>query len=323
MYDYKKLIIKEYPCIFFNKIFFIYSHFKQYISFFMPLLSDQKIHYPSFYGRFILAALVSVYIVVEGQVRSVNELVYDPNVYITLIFSVAIALALINYIHQVSLLLDRWYPWASYFNKRLAFQLLFCALIPIYFDLVLIKFFFWLFMQDFKKSAYLTSEFPLAKMLIYLMNIWYMKIKIGYTDNQQTSEITRKGNDSRLNETIEHDRAQVFEGVLGKKKRVFYVKELNYFKREAGTGKASLTDGTTWFIDFNTREIENLLDPDQFIKINRNVILSFNLIDSYTSDCKKGEVILKPDVAFDGDKSITRDQFQEFKIAFKKFVERQ
>ena len=289
----------------------------------MPLLLDQKMQYPSFYFRFILALIVSVFIVVEGQVRLVNELMFDPNVYITLIFSTAIALALINYIHQVSLLLDRWYPWHYRFNTRLAFQLLFCALIPIYFDLVLIKFFFWLFMQDFKKSSYLTSEFPLAKMLIYLMNVWYMKIKIGYPDDPETLEIIGKNDDSHLNELIEPDRAQVFEGVLGKKKRVFHVKDLNYFKRQSGTGKASLIDGTTWFVDFTTREMEKLLDPDQFIKINRNIILSFNLIDSYTSDCKKGEVILKPDVAFDGDKSITRDQFQEFKIAFKKFVERQ
>lgn len=274
----------------------------------MYSISNQKTHYPSFYTRFVLAILVAVYIVAEGQISPVNELIVTSGISITLLFSVAIVMVLINYIHLVSMLLDRWCPWPSGWNRRLAYQLLFCTLVPIYLDLVLIKSFLWLFKLDFQGNSCLLSEFPLAKLLIYLMNGWYMKIKTGH-DYGPTP--------------LEPERAQVFEGVLGKKKRVFHVKELNYFVRQSGTGKASLADGSIWFIDITTRDMESQLDPDHFIKINRNVILAFHLIDSYTTNSKKGEVILKPDVAFDGDKRITRQQFQDFKTAFIKFVERQ
>lgn len=93
----------------------------------------------------------------------------------------------------------------------------------------------------------------------------------------------------------------VFEGVMGKKKRLFHVKELIYFKRQAGTGKALLTDGTTWLIDKTTNEMENELDANLFFKINRNIILSFNIIDSYKTENKKGEVVIKEGFPFDGD----------------------
>ncbi|KQN34096.1 hypothetical protein ASE92_15845 [Pedobacter sp. Leaf41] len=143
--------------------------------------------YPTFFVQFVIANLVAVYVFIEGQSKPLWDVLTDPNTYIAIIFSIAIAFALMMYIHCFTLLLDHKIPLENGFNKRLAFQLLVCALVPVHIDLAIVKVYMWLFNVDFEASRYTTSEFPLAKILIYLMNGWYMNIQIQNLKNKTAS----------------------------------------------------------------------------------------------------------------------------------------
>lgn len=277
-------------------------------------------------SRLILAVTAAFYIVVEGQQRPVWVVIFDPNVIITIIFSIGIAFILIAIIHQGTKTLDHYHPWHRNFNQRLAFQLLCCALFPIALDLALVKYFFWLFRYDFSKSNYLTSEFPLVKLLIYGFNLWYYFV---YSSNQPITNDSPElaPPDSPESESSESAAIQLpllaFNGSMGINKRVFHVRDLNCYKRESNAGMALLKDNTIWFIDFKTDELEEKLNPQDFFKINRNVIIGFDTIETYKNDGKGGMLILKSGINFDGSVSVTRNRYPKFKVAFKEYIERQ
>jgi len=266
----------------------------------------------------------------EGQRKPFWFTLLDPNVFITIIFSIGIALILTGIVHWGTQLLDRYFPWVVNANKRLALQLLFCALMPIAIDLALVQYFFWLFRYDFEKSNYITTEFPLVKLLIYGLNVWYYLL---YLRSQKTEVNLLKNTDVEVKE-IDHDNKELdpvltqvpllaFHGSVGINNRLFHVRDLNCFKRESNTGTAFLKDNTLWFIDFKTDELEEKLNPKDFFKINRNVIIGFDTIETYKNEGKGGRIILKSGIAFDGSLSITRIRYSKFKIAFKEFIESQ
>lgn len=284
--------------------------------------------YLSLESRLVLSVIVAIYIVLEGQNRPVWISIFDPNVFIAIIFSIGIALILTGIMHSGTKILDRHAPWEVGFNKRLAFQLLFCALFPIAIDLILVRCFFWLFHFDFEKSNYITSEFPLAKLLIYGFNFWYY---FRYHERPKAGRYglenhvgTLKSNEHDLEETASNQAPLLaFNGTMGVNNRVFHVRDMNCYKREANEGIALLKDNTLWFIDFKTDELEEQLNTNDFFKINRNVIISFDTIETYKNEGKSGTVILKSGIDFDGSVSISRSRYSKFKIAFKSYIESQ
>lgn len=284
--------------------------------------------YPSFEIRFLMAIGASIYIIVEGQKTLSWALLTDPNIYITLLFSVAIAVALIEYINATNRLFDRYLPWEEQPNKRLAFQLTCCALIPITFDLYLIKSFFWLFLYDYEKSRYATSEFPLVKLLIYLLNYYYYSQYKLYLQSEEVpvpvvGPLATPQHEPDQNTRDEVETSNTFTGNLGPKTRVFHVNDLQCFQRESGTGKAWLSDGSVWLVAYRTDEFEKMLDPKLFFKINRNVIMAFKVIESYQNSAnKKGSITLKQGIDYTGSKVISRELYPHFKMAFRDYIER-
>jgi len=277
-------------------------------------------HYLPFFTRYVAAILVGIYVVIEGQRKPIWKLIFDPNVYIAIIFSIAIGLLIISFIHCVTVLLDGYLKWEQNFNKRLAWQLLLCTLLPMVMDFYLVKFFFWLFKFDFEASGYIISEFPLVKLLIYGMNGFYLFTYLKKLDAHVELQPLIPAEIETDQIETNKETVQIFKGARGSNFRHFHLKDLQGFKRESGTAKVWLNDDTIWFMDYKTDEFEQLIQSKDFFKINRNVIISFNSIESYKNKGKVGEVILKPGVKFDGSLLISRDQYATFKKAMEEYI---
>ena len=304
--------------------------------------------YPLYFSlttRLWLSVFVAIYIVTECHQAPIWKSLSDPNVWITIICSIGIALILICIIHWITQLLDRTYDWRLNYRKRLLYQLILCILVPIALDIFLVKGFFWLFKLDYVQSRYETSELPLAKLLIYVLNGWYYQL---YLQHQQAADqieaerlkkiaaqekeleaVEEAENLKREAAELEASSASlyhpnlVFQGTMGVHNRLFQVRDLSCFERRGRISLALLKDNSTWMIDANTETLEKMLNPARFFRINHKSIIGFDTIRNYKNNGKTGNVLFKEEIDFQGSTLISRDRYQNFKDSFKAYVENQ
>lgn len=99
---------------------------------------------------------------------------------------------------------------------------------------------------------------------------------------------------------------------VGEHLKSIEVSDILYFFSLEKTTFAKLTDGRKHIIDFSLEQLEEILSPQQFFRINRRYIISAAAIQdmvSYTNSRLK--LILKG--SDDGDIIVSRERVQEFK----------
>lgn len=82
---------------------------------------------------------------------------------------------------------------------------------------------------------------------------------------------------------------------IGQHLKVFEIKDIAYFYIEEKILFAKTFKGDRYPVDFSLDELEDMLDPGRFFRINRAFIISFESIDTMVSYSKSRiKVILKP-----------------------------
>ncbi len=280
--------------------------------------------YFSYYQRLLAALLAAYYIIIEGQPGPFYRTVQSYDFLITMVVSFVIAVILIEMVHWITVLLDRYFPWQHYLWPRLALQLLFGVLMVIELDLILVKFFFRLFRYDFESSRYLVSEFPLVKWMIYILNIYYWTCHYapGLFDVRRLFAALRKTpmlppskpeeNGDKEDGSSEH----VVVLKLGSRIRQVPPDQVICFKKESATGYAYLKDGSVWNFDYRISELVDLLPKGMFFQTSRGIIYGLEVIENYRRERKEGILILKPGVDLEVSRTISRERYMEFRECF-------
>jgi len=280
--------------------------------------------YFSYYQRLLAALLAAYYIIIEGQPGPFYRTVQSYDFLITMVFSSVIAVILIELVHWITVLLDRYLPWQYYLWPRLALQVLLGVLMVIEIDLVLVKFFFRLFRYDFESSGYLVSEFPLVKWMIYLLNIYYWTCHYapGLFDVRRLFSALRKtpmlppSKSEENTDTEEGSSGQVLVLRLGSRVRHVPTDQVACFKKESAAGYAYLKDGSVWNFDYRISELVDLLPKGMFFQTSRGIIYSLEVIENYRRERKEGILILKPGVDLEVSRTVSRERYMEFRECF-------
>lgn len=286
----------------------------------------QKIRYLS-PARRLLAAFLSAYlIIIEGQPGPFYRTVQSYDFLITLVFSFVIALILIETVHLVSRLLDRYRPWKTHAFQRLLLQLNFGVAMVIWLDLLLVKGFFRLFSYDFEKSGYMVSEFPLVKLMIYILNIYYWTCHVapGLFDLGRLFSRKRhlvENGFSEGNATGQDTTASAVVLLkLGSRIKYVAASEVCCFKRESAVGYAYLKDGTIWNFDYTIADLLGLLPRGEFFQTSRGIVYALDIIEGHRRDKKEGLLVLREGYSLDVSRTVSRDRYADFRKALSDYA---
>lgn len=93
--------------------------------------------------------------------------------WIALFVSAGVALAMVEYIHRLTVRLDRKVDWHTQFGKRLWQQALFCLVVPCAFTFLVLYVYFTLMGVPERAGGYFSNEFQFACLLYLVMNVCY------------------------------------------------------------------------------------------------------------------------------------------------------
>lgn len=99
---------------------------------------------------------------------------------------------------------------------------------------------------------------------------------------------------------------------LGEKLRSIEVSDVALFMSVEKTAFAQTTDGRKHVLDHTLDELQDLVDPDQFFRINRKYIIALSAIREITSHINS-RLKLQLKVSHDDDVIVARERVQEFR----------
>jgi DNA-binding LytR/AlgR family response regulator len=103
-----------------------------------------------------------------------------------------------------------------------------------------------------------------------------------------------------------------FSAQVGQKIKTFHISDVAYFFSEEGFTSARLFDGNQYFIDSSLDALTPELDPSQFYRINRKLLLSLGSIKE-THLYPKGRLKLNLQPHYDSEVLVSIDKGPEFK----------
>ncbi len=85
---------------------------------------------------------------------------------------------------------------------------------------------------------------------------------------------------------------------VGQKIKTFATSDIGYFKSEGGFTSAFLYDGYSYYVDLSLDALSNELDPKEFFRINRQMLVALDAIKEvhiYSTSRLKLDITPKPD----------------------------
>jgi len=275
-------------------------------------------HYNNRKFRILIALFGAVYVVLYDKFHLIFEALVSPGFYIAVIISFNIALLLVNFIHHITIWLDKRYDWRENFTKRIFYQTTLGVIVPSFTDLLLISIYFAAKGENILYNGFLWIDFPVVVIFLVLLNIYYWRYYIYltrkryirespitaslplepsllYFTNKEVSEketeLSRES--SNLPISVQNDELILkWKGGLvfiplknieslfldNRKVQIISLREENY----------SFTGSITGTLD--------VIGHTDFRQINRSVILSLRIIKGYKPGKRKNtlRIILKP-----------------------------
>lgn len=216
--------------------------------------------------------------------------------------SFIIALLVINYIYLVTTRLDRLYNWVEHTFIRFIWQLLLGFAIPALIVFLFVALFLTFYDINIFNTVYLPQDYPLVLLMLLVINLYYFglyhflmvkkPIAIVVSPEDQT-EIYPVPDSS--NQEFALNQEPVYKEILMittpletfpvNTDDVAYVFRINdnVFIRL----KAMQHLNEAYEVNYSLKDLEILLDPSKFFRINRQMIVNFYCVSSFRPETSK------------------------------------
>jgi hypothetical protein len=252
-------------------------------------------------GSFLIAHFIEVL----GNSDSWLILLQQRAYYIEVGTGFLIALILWQYIAQVTTRLDRAYDWVTFPMQRMGLQFFFgivVSAILIYF-LIALQFKFVLH-SDITEGSWLLYEFPVAILIAAGINGFY--ISCYFFMRWRKVEALLRSSQERIPEAEEVAKSAVASGEVenlkptvllarkGTKNVPVELKDIAYIYKDDALNHLQTFHHERFTLDYSLEESERLLPSSSFFRANRQFIISFSSIASFSSiEFGKIKVVLK------------------------------
>lgn len=125
--------------------------------------------------RTVISMIITFCLAVNGRdVAWVAVVIKQPAFYLSLVVSFPVTLAIVYWIHRLSLFLDEKYDWRSRFFKRSLFQMLLGLIVPVGFDLLFVFANALFDPNHFSLVEFFRFDFLVVVILIVVINLIYV-----------------------------------------------------------------------------------------------------------------------------------------------------
>lgn len=282
----------------------------------------------------IIASLLAAHIVTEyGGSGPWLPRLFTKEYYIEFGSSLLITFLLVQYIYRVTLFLDKRYSWGEHLLQRICLQLVLGVAIPSLASFLMAAIYFRIFGVNILETNYHLYALPFISSLITLFNVYYFiryllmeraLLKEGYqtgnavvtfSSNGQSKQMPEPGKEeySKISNIGARSGEELPAGTAGNtettERKIFIVNTLHQsipvrtediccFFRANGLYYCRTTSQTisqAYIIPQTLKEIEELIDPVMFFRINRRMIVRFTSCVSFRSGKGKNlELIIDP-----------------------------
>lgn len=278
--------------------------------------------------RVIAAALGAHFMAIFGYDEGMFEILLEPNYWVALVFGFLIALFGLYLVFRVTKFLDKKYDWYDDTLIRVVSQVLFAWIMPCMIMFFAAAAYFAFFRTNILETDYLKLDFPVIVILMLVMNLYYLCQYLIWRNKQLKESMVLQ-----LNAVNEQSSRSVLV-VNGKSKsmpirtedirQVFLLEGSSFIRTKdmKDYQEAVLTSESL-------KSIEEKLDPEQFFRVNRQMIIHIDSIDSFSpSKNQTLELFLNPTL-FPGKRMEMPPEIKKLKIvsedrvsSFKRWIER-
>jgi hypothetical protein len=254
--------------------------------------------------KIAVAFLCAHFVEVIGREESTLELLLQSFYYKDVISGTVVACILVEYVSRVVQWLDKKYDWVKHTFKRLVLQTSFgifaCALLAYF--LVNLQFRYVLD-QRMEDTTWFYYEFPFVVLLIVLVNISYVTLffvlrtqtSVPATSNQIDHPNIIPGDVLQNENIITPVSRQVLHVKKGNKTIPVTVNEIAYIFKDGDLTYLRSFKDETYLIDATLEALGQQLDPVNFFRANRQIIMSLHSFKSFSpEDYGKLKVFLNP-----------------------------
>ncbi len=237
------------------------------------MLTDNDPSSPNtFYNDLLLRIIISLIaghiIVVFGEDDSFFRLLLSWDYYRSVLFSGIIAFLLVSLIHKITVLLDGKFDWKRRTMERTGLQLLLGCVIPGIAAFLLATIYFKCFGINILHTVYLKYDYPVILIFIFAFNLYYLGFyfyrQMRYWESQPIQ--TRRAGSSR----------DIYMVTSGSKNIPLRKEDIGYFYHESDYNFVRNRHGEDFLISDTLDQVQELLDPRQFFRVNRQMIVHFD-----------------------------------------------
>ena len=230
-------------------------------------MKKQEAHKPLSYFHWLVRLTISIFVAwylnTPTQYKSFFILLQQRNYQEAFLFSFLTAITVISGVHYSNLYLDSYLLWEEKPVVRTIAQFVLGVLAMILFTYTAVNIYFRMVDGDMELSDYLVLEFPIVQMGIVMLNVVYLCYYI-IVKNLMPQHYEKH-----------------LKGTLGRNSFFIPVNDILYMVREGKEGYAFLKKNKTLHIAYKMTELEALLDPKQFFRANRSLMVSLDAVAGY------------------------------------------
>ena len=278
--------------------------------------------YNDVFYRVILALFGAHFIVVYGDKEDIGKIIRHFNYYNAMVVSFVIAFLILYYIWMITRYLDRKLDWFQDTNKRIGAQIILGIVPAAAISVLLAWVYFSMYGHKITETPYFDSDFPIIMLFIFIANIYYFLYYLIASFWPNAPGARLQSPDEQVpplsSAPVETERYRQIILVHTPLKSIpVPVDEIGYFFRENKRNFLRKHDGEIFELNTSLDELESSLDPIDFFRINRQMIICF-------SSCKEIRPTTGPRLelqllpAFNDTVLVSETKVQ----AFKRWIER-
>ncbi|WP_157373469.1 LytR/AlgR family response regulator transcription factor [Algoriphagus terrigena] len=254
-------------------------------------------------GRILLCVLAAFLVAMYGTGARFLDSLTSGSFYIKLIAVFLMACFFIEFIHWITVHLDRSYDWKEKPIFRLILQFSLGMVVPGIIDFFFLSLYQWYFGLTTAKEILSTqSAMPIMIIPVFLFNVYYL-LYYQVLRTKEEKEVSKKDQTLLIQQGTKTIPIQ-----LDNIRFIYHQDRLNYL--------VTLQE-TTYFLNDTLEELENQLPRDSFFRVNRKMIIHHRACQHFRTN-GHGKLILTLNPPFSEEVTISQNKAASFREWIKK-----
>lgn len=258
--------------------------------------STHSVQYKDFGIRLVLSLVAAHVMTAYNEPESFFEVVATESYRRGFIASFVMAFLIVNFIYYITIRLDRLYTWHKQTFLRFLWQVLLGIVAPALLACILVALFFRMYGINIFDTEYLLQDYPLVILMLLMINLYYFALYYYIIATQRVDTVVEVETEDNLGnaQTLLSDEPTYKETIIiNTTLKTFPINtdDIAYIYRVSDEVFIRLKSmeylSESFTVSYSLKELETMLDPVKFFRINRKMIVHFQSITSFHNETPK------------------------------------